>query len=132
MSSDVNAAMGATASAGSYIDLDEAFGEPPPEPLRTPPANPLAGMDDAFEPPADVAAEDGARKRSSGASLIDLESYGALENLGTAPSAAGDEGGLTLHPMFFDKDSTEIPAMIRQAEEKAKGKASRWTGGDKG
>jgi len=130
MNGDVNAAMGK--SAESFIDLDEAFGEPPPEPLRTPPADPLADMEEMFEDAPAASDEASPRANASGASLIDLENYGALENYGSAGVAEeGDGANLTLHPMFYDKDSTEIPAMIRP-DEKKRNSPTRWSGGDKG
>jgi hypothetical protein len=130
LTGEVNAAMGDAAADSPFIDLKESLGEAPPAPLRTPPENPLETVEAGLNKPVDEStdADEGAT-RSSAAKPIDLESYNNFHNY---PSLDADTSGLTLHPMFFDQDSQDLPGLLNPAEEKRKEeRGQRWTGGDK-
>jgi DivIVA domain-containing protein len=130
LTGEVNAAMGDAASDSPFIDLKESLGEAPPTPLRTPPENPLETVEAGFNKPVDESTDaDEAATRSSTAKPIDLESYNNFHNY---PSLDADTSGLTLHPMFFDQDSQDLPGLLNPAEEKRKEeRGQRWSGGDK-
>jgi cell division initiation protein len=52
------------------------------------------------------------REDDSESSLIDLDSMGALTRYEPASGGSPDTSTLTLHPMFFDQDSPDLPGML--------------------
>jgi len=112
----------------SMIDLDDAFGEPPP-----PTDN--AEREQTFDELLKAATRPDDTGDEAGPGATGVESYGMSEIVpGRGAGNEGDTSGLTLHPMFFDQDSPDLPGLLHPSEEKRKeDRHDRWSSsGDEG
>jgi DivIVA domain-containing protein len=107
----------------SMIDLDDAFGEPPPD-----------GGDVEREPTFDELLKAATRPDETGDAAgpgedSHLATYGMSEfDPQRGAGGEGDTSGLTLHPMFFDQDSPDLPGLLHPSEEKRKeDRHDRWS-----
>ncbi len=140
---EASAALPETESASSeLIDLDDAFGEPPVTPAaqadaesavaEEPEPTPTAALEEAFEeappePVADGHTDAGNGHSSNGRDLIDLDALGSISNFDLPGPGSGDTSTLTLHPMFFDQESSDLPG-IKESRDKAKDeRRDRWS-----
>jgi DivIVA domain-containing protein len=105
----------------SMIDLDDAFGEPPAtaDDVEREPT-----FDDLLKAATLPATED-----EPGPEAPAEDPYG-LSAFDPRRTGGGDAetSGLTLHPMFFDQDSPDLPGLLHPSEEKRKeDRHDRWS-----